>query len=320
MTPGEVRLLPIDAIAPCPVQPRVNLSVRLIRDMASSIKDGMHEPVVEVETLPGDRYQIVCGEQRWRAARVAGRAEVLALVRPRLSYLERLLKQAQENRLRVGLDPVEEAHCILAVKTLLDIQRAEQLLDEAGVDHPRLDQVEIVERDGFARHLDVLKALLNANRISRPLSSWAACERALGISESARKQKVGILRLAPEVQEEVRGLPAEHAIQISRLSDPTLQAELAEHAADLTHREVRQAVDELRENPERGVAEVLSRELEPPAAPDPTAFTTHLQLIEELGRQLVRRLRLLPSELDRAQSRELSTVLAGVREQLERFG
>lgn len=320
MTSGEVRLLPIDAIAPCPVQPRVNLSVRLISQMATSIRDGRHEPVLEVEALPRDRYQIVCGEQRWRAAREVGRTEVLALVRPPLSHLERLLKQAQENRLRAGLDPVEEAHCILAVKTLLDIQRAEQLLDEAGIDHPRLDQIEVVEREGFARQLDLLKGLFSTHSISRPLSSWAACERALGISESARKQKVGILRLAPEVQERVRRLPAEHAIQISRLNDASLQADLAERAADLTHREVRQAVDDLRRNPGRGVDEVLRQELEQPAAPDPIAFTTQLQLLEELSRQLVRRLRLLPAELDRVQCRELSAVLAGLRQQLEQIG
>ena len=75
---------------------------------------------------------------------------------------------------------------------------------------------------------------------------------------------MGILRLAPEVQEEVRGLPAQHAIQISRLSDPTLQAELAERSGDLTHREVRQAVDNLRANPDLDIDEVLGQELERP--------------------------------------------------------
>src|SRR5205807_2538536 len=54
----------------------------------------------------------VCGEQRWRAARAAGMAEVLVRVHPPLRYLERLEKQREENRLRSDLDPVEEAHCI----------------------------------------------------------------------------------------------------------------------------------------------------------------------------------------------------------------
>ena len=102
MSSGEVRLLPVDAITPCPTQPRVNLSVRLIREIASSIKEGTYEPVLEVGAPPGDRYQIVSGEQRWRAAREAGRGEVLAIVRPPLTYLDRLLKQAQENRLRAA--------------------------------------------------------------------------------------------------------------------------------------------------------------------------------------------------------------------------
>ena len=82
---------------------------------------------------------------------------------------------------------------------------------------------------------------------------------------------------------------------------------------------MRQAVEGLRQNPNRSVDQVLSREQQP-AARDPIAFTTQLQLLEELSRQLVRRLRLLPAELDRAQSRELSVVLAALRQQLERMG
>ncbi|MDQ6945888.1 MAG: hypothetical protein M3256_06340, partial [Actinomycetota bacterium] len=52
---------------------------------------------------------------------------------------------------------------------------------------------------------------------------WRDTERALRISETARKDKVGILRLDPRLQDGVRHLPAEHAIQIARLNDPERQ-------------------------------------------------------------------------------------------------
>jgi ParB-like nuclease domain len=323
----EVQLLSIDSIVPCDLQPRVNISVDLVQALADSIRSGRHEPVIEVEMLPGaDRYQIVCGEQRWRAAREAGRTVVLALVRPPLSHLERLLKQAQENRLRGALDPVEEAHSILQAHTLHSIQRAEALLDEAPVEHPRLEDKRLRDRAGFSQHLAELQDLLIENGVNtmrmadgsvrcRPLSTWRVTERALGISETARKQKVGILRLAPEVLEQVRRLPAEHAIQISRLDDPDLQAELASRAAALTHREVQRVVDEVRKDPALEVDQVLER----PAAPAAgrLAFSDQLLQLEELGRQLVRRLRLIPAELDEDQSKQLAATLASLRRHLE---
>src|SRR5262249_37710254 len=80
--PGELVTLPVDAIQPCPIQPRVNVSVELVERLADSMREGRHQPVLEVEPVPGrpGRYQIVCGEQRWRAARAAGLGEVLVRV------------------------------------------------------------------------------------------------------------------------------------------------------------------------------------------------------------------------------------------------
>lgn len=90
---------------------------------------GLHEPVIEVEELPGeaDRYQVVGGEHRWRAARQAGRTHVLARVLPPLGHWERFRRQYQENQLRAPLDPVEQGRAILQAKTIRDIALAERL-------------------------------------------------------------------------------------------------------------------------------------------------------------------------------------------------
>ena len=105
--------LAVDAIEPCPIQPRV--SVELVAKLCGSMKAGRHEPLLDVEPVPGsaDRFRIVCGEQRWRAARQAGLPQVLVRVPRPLGYLQRLEKQYEENRLRAPLDPVEEANCLI---------------------------------------------------------------------------------------------------------------------------------------------------------------------------------------------------------------
>src|SRR5438552_15862370 len=133
--PEGLAVVPGDLIQPCPIQPRVNVSVDLVDKLSGSMKAGRHLPLLEVETAPGipGRYQIICGEQRWRAAKAAGLLEILVRIHPHLGYLERLEKQYEENRLRANLDLIEEAFCILLDKTLRDIAVAEQLLRESRV-------------------------------------------------------------------------------------------------------------------------------------------------------------------------------------------
>ncbi len=327
---SRLRLVPLDRLRPCAIQPRVNVSVPLIQELASSMQAGRHRPLLEVEPLEGqpERYQIVCGEQRWRAARQAGLQEVLVRVLPRLSYLERLRKQLEENRLRSALDPVEEAHAILQTKILLDIGRAEALLAEAGVDFVALESKRIDEREEFQRHLEGLKRLLlesgvhvlrsTQGLVCAPLTPWRETERALGISEAARKQKVGILRLPSELQEGVRELPAEHAIQISRLESGERQAALVERAPALSHRQVQTAVDRLRRNPELSVEAVLEEEGTRDES-SPLGFQNQLPVLADLCRQLVRRLGYLRSRLSAEEREQVAGLLADLRQVLDGF-
>jgi len=275
-----------------------------------------------VEPAPGipGRYQIICGEQRWRAAKAAGLLEILVRIHPHLGYLERLEKQYEENRLRADLDLVEEAHCILLDKTLRDIAVAEQLLRESLVPFQPLDERWILHREQFVEHLDGLRKLLVKHKthtikgadgkpIVGPLSPWRESEEALGISESQRKMKVGVLRLDAGELDLVRPLPQEHAIQISRLADKKQRTELIERAAELTYRGVRRAVDRLLSNPELKVDDALAADT---AMSGPTTFDSRLAVIADLCRQLVRTLRNLDpvvSADERATVSELLTCL-----------
>jgi ParB-like chromosome segregation protein Spo0J len=331
--PAGLALVAVDRVQPCPIQPRVNFSVVLIEQLSSSMRAGRHQPLLEVEPAPGapGRYQIVCGEQRWRAARAAGLTEVLVRLNPPLGYLERLEKQYEENRLRADLDPVEEAHCLLLDHTIRSIAVAERLLRDALVPFQPLADRRVTEREEFMSHLEQLKALLVRKRVHvvrsadvglqvGPLAPWRETEQALGVSESSRKAKVGILRLDPDVQEQVRALPAEHAIQISRLGDRERQAELANRARELTHDQVRGAVERLRRDPDLAVEAAV--ESQPPAGGDedgPLAFQQQLGTLADLCRQFLRLLDNLRPRLSADERREVGAVLVDLRRAIAAF-
>ena len=327
--PPGLAIVPIDLIQPCPIQPRVNVSVDLVAKLSDSIRSGRHQPLLEVEHAPGlpGRYQIVFGEQRWRAAKAAGLLEILVRVHPQLGYLERLEKQYEENHLRADLDVVEEAHCIVVDKTIRDIAIAEQLLRESLVPFKPLDEKRIVHRQEFVQHLDGLREMLVKHKthivngadgkpVAKPLSRWRETEKALGISESQRKVKVGLLRLDPEEQDRVRPLPQEHAIQISRLADKEQRTELIERAAELTHREVRRAVDRLLADRELDVDGALAGN---PETPEPLTFESRLEAIADLCRQLVRALRNLDPVVSADERRAVSDLLASVDAEMTDF-
>jgi ParB-like chromosome segregation protein Spo0J len=326
-------LVAIDRVQPCPIQPRVNFSVHLIEQLSSSMRAGRHQPLLEVEPAPGapGRYQIVCGEQRWRAARAAGLTEVLVRLHPPLGYLERLERQYEENRLRADLDPVEEAHCLLLDHAIRSIAVAEQLLRDALVPFQPLADRRVAAREEFGRHLDELKSLLVKKKVHvvrsadghlqpGPLSPWRETEQALGVSESSRKAKVGILRLDPDVQEQVRALPAEHAIQISRLDDRARQAELATRARELTHEQVRGAVERLRRDPDLAVEAAVDPPPPPGNEGEPLSFQLQLGTLADLCRQSLRLLDNLRPRLSTEERREVSAVLVDLRRAIEAFG
>ena len=87
MAQPEVLELGIDALQPGRYQPRLQLREDSLAELAESIREqGVLQPLIvrSVAPQPGSdalRYEIVAGERRWRAARLAGLATVPAIVR-----------------------------------------------------------------------------------------------------------------------------------------------------------------------------------------------------------------------------------------------
>ena len=97
----------IDRIDPNPFQPRRRMQKEKLQELAKSLsQDGIMQPLLVRRV--GSRFQLIAGERRWRAARLAGLARVPAVIRDVEEH--RLLELALiENIQREELNPIEEA-------------------------------------------------------------------------------------------------------------------------------------------------------------------------------------------------------------------
>ena len=103
-----LRNISIDVLAPGKYQPRSHMEQDSLAELADSIKSqGVMQPIL-VRPLPGGRYEIIAGERRWRAARMAGLQTVPALVKDIPDH-QALAAALIENIQREDLNPLEEA-------------------------------------------------------------------------------------------------------------------------------------------------------------------------------------------------------------------
>src|SRR5215207_2045664 len=115
---AELREVPVELIAPNPRQPRHAFGEDALVALADSLRQrGVLQPVL-VRPVAGGTYELIAGERRWRAAKMAGFDHVPALVRPH-DDVESLELALIENMAREDLNPVEEAQaCALLVEEL----------------------------------------------------------------------------------------------------------------------------------------------------------------------------------------------------------
>ena len=114
--------LPVGSIRPGRYQPRSHMDEAALAELAASIKSqGLIQPVVVREIGLGD-YELIAGERRWRASRLAGLAEIPAVVRS-VADQSALAMGLIENIQRQQLDPLEEARGI------------KRLIEEFGLTH-----------------------------------------------------------------------------------------------------------------------------------------------------------------------------------------
>lgn len=140
------RRIPIEFLRPNPRNPRKSFGAEDLEDLASSIRErGIVQPILARRVAGADnRYEIIAGERRWRAAQQAGLHEVPVLIHEATDK-EALELAIVENVQRTDLNPVEEA---------LGYQ---QLIDEFGYTQVALADVIGKSRPHVANTLRLLK-------------------------------------------------------------------------------------------------------------------------------------------------------------------
>jgi ParB family chromosome partitioning protein len=107
--PSNATKIPLDLIDPNPFQPRKSFSEEALQQLAKSLeKDGLLQPILLRKSL--GRYQIVSGERRVRAAKIAGWNEIEARIFDLLSDENMAVWAIIENIQREDLDPIETAN------------------------------------------------------------------------------------------------------------------------------------------------------------------------------------------------------------------
>jgi len=148
--PGGAVAVPIESITPNPWQPRKSMPEESLQELAASIREhGLIQPLIVTRTsadplLDEAEYQIIAGERRWQAAKLAGLTEIPVIVKD-VTPREMLELALVENIQRADLNPLEEAEAY------------RQLMDGFG-----LTQEQVAERVGKSR-----VAIANAVRLLR---------------------------------------------------------------------------------------------------------------------------------------------------------
>lgn len=193
---GGVLELPIDEISPNPYQPRTHMDRSRLEELADSIRlHGLVQPLLVARD--GERFVLIAGERRWRAARLAGLAAVPVIVKQ--AAPQQMLELAIiENVVRADLSPLEEA---LAYR---------QLIDEFG-----LSQADVAERVGRSR-VTVTNTLRLLNAPERVRDALAAEQ----ISEGHARALLGLPTAADQLaaldQVLERGLNVRQAEELVR--------------------------------------------------------------------------------------------------------
>ena len=105
---GNVLELPLDQITENPYQPRTVFSEEALNELATSIKElGVIQPIT-VRKIDTQKYELISGERRWRAAKIAGLTTIPAFIRI-ANDEESLMMALVENIQRQDLDPIEVA-------------------------------------------------------------------------------------------------------------------------------------------------------------------------------------------------------------------
>jgi ParB family chromosome partitioning protein len=226
------RSIPLSDISPNEGQPRTSWDMVRMEELAQSIRaNGLIQPITVAQTAPG-KYLIIAGERRWRAAQLAGLAEIPAMVRT-VEENRRLELALIENIQREDLNPIETAG---AFSRLIEQHQLshEQVAERTGKDRstitnflrllklPREVQEDLGRGDISMGHARALLGLPNES------AQRTACQQILDKRLSVRETERLVKEWsAPKPEGDGKGAKAEPPL------DANVRAALAEMEAAL---------------------------------------------------------------------------------------
>jgi ParB family chromosome partitioning protein len=212
----SLKSLPLDLISPGPFQPRSIFDTERLQELAESIRhQGVIQPVV-VRVQGRDKYELIAGERRWRAAQLAGIEKIPAIVRKVPDEIA-IAMALVENIQRENLNPIEEA---TALRRLVDeFQMTHQEAGEAvGRSRSAVSNLlRLLELSGEvrelvdARHLEMghARALLTLDESMQAQAAREVVNKGLSVRETeqlVRRMKNPPVRKTPVLDPDVQQL------------------------------------------------------------------------------------------------------------------
>lgn len=186
----QVQQVPIERIAPNPLQPRAQIKPEELAELSASIKEhGILQPIVVSYDAAQDRYILIAGERRWLAAKQAGLTTVPVIQR-QVDERTRLELALVENLQREDLEPLEaaEAYQVLAEQFQLS---HEQISERVGK-----SRVTITNTLRLLKLTEAVKEALREKRISeghaRALLSLPTPQAQVAILQTILKNELNV--------------------------------------------------------------------------------------------------------------------------------
>ncbi len=193
-----VEEISLDEIRPNPYQPRKQFDEKALKELSDSIKQsGVFQPVIlRQSTIKG--YELIAGERRVRASRMAGKTTIPAIVR-QLDEEQMIEIAVVENLQREDLSPLEEAEAYQILMEKLDLTQAE-VAERIGKSRPYIAN--------YLRLLqlpDEIKAMVNQEELSmgqaRTILGLKDKEQQKQLAEQVVKGQLTVRQLEEMVQE-----------------------------------------------------------------------------------------------------------------------
>jgi len=204
LSADTVREIALDSIVPNPHQPRKEFNDEALSNLAASIKStGLVQPILVRAVEHG--YQLIAGERRWRAARIAGIPTIPAIVREANSATQAQMALV-ENIQREDLNPIDRAQCYRSLMDHLGLTQSE-LATRLGED-----------RSGIANYLRLLNLVEPVRELVRSGQlTFGHAKLLAGVEDMLEQQRLAELAVGRELSvrdlEKLFQSPAAQSVQ-----------------------------------------------------------------------------------------------------------